>query len=107
MTLDIGVEPSIDRSLRQDSVFERAPRDCLSCHARRAQGTRALPGRAAGRRTTRPRYATPDPLVDLLLPGAPHPGLVPQERGQGPAGRRVRSVLAVIPIAVDRGGRRQ
>src|SRR3954471_17807881 len=41
--LETGVEPSIDRSLRQESVFERAPRDCLSCHGRRAEGTRAVP----------------------------------------------------------------
>jgi DDE superfamily endonuclease len=55
---DTGVEPSIDSSLRQDSVYERAPRDCLSClldvprelvqyvcrllaAERRARGTRA------------------------------------------------------------------
>lgn len=29
--LETSVEPLIDRSLRQDSVFERAPRDYLSC----------------------------------------------------------------------------
>jgi hypothetical protein len=38
------VEPSIDRSLRQDLVYERAPRDCLSCHPRRARAKVAVSG---------------------------------------------------------------
>ena len=90
--LDVSVEPSIDRSLRQDLVYERAPRDCLSCHARRAQGTGALPVPAVGRRTPRPRHPQRHQEADLLVSGADGAGLVPQGRGQDPTGSRVRRV---------------
>lgn len=68
----------------------RTPRDRLSCHARRAQGTGPVPLAAAGRRAPCPRHPASNASVDLLVPGTAGPGLVPQRRRQSPAGHRVR-----------------
>jgi hypothetical protein len=74
--LNMAVEPSIDRSLRQDPVLRRAPRDSLSsCHDRRIQGTGTTPRPAAGGRAPRPRHPSRHASVDLLLSRAFGAGL--------------------------------
>jgi len=61
-----GVEPQPEETFSQIIFTRRAPRDRLSCHARRAH--RTVRGRVARRRTPYPRH--PDRDQDAELPGS-------------------------------------
>lgn len=78
------------RRLAKEDLHRRTPRDCLSCHARRAPGTGWVRVGPVGRRTPEAGHAPEQPGADLLEPGVVRAGVVPQTRGSGRTRGRVR-----------------
>src|SRR5512135_2172484 len=75
----MDVKPSVEEEVSLKIASHReAPRGCLSCPPRRAQGTGGLLGRVAGRRTPRPWHPGRHPGAVVLVAGGVRAGVVPR-----------------------------
>src|SRR3954471_17749628 len=86
---DVGGELLIGLDLRRSSPTTGAPRDCLSCHARRAARTCPARQPTTACRTPPTRYPQEQQGVDLFSASGVGVALVPPERrrhrlGAGP-----------------------
>src|SRR5262249_40135423 len=90
-----------------DHLLRKAPRDRLSCHARRSQGTGAFHREAAGRRAPPRRHPTRQPGADLFwqavvavrwLRARPAPGGLARDHGisRATAYRYIDEVITVL-----------
>src|SRR5260370_31234559 len=83
----MSAEPPLEEVSPQDRLRRKAPRDPLSCHARRLRGAGPMRRRHAARAP--PRTGPPERTAhpDLLVSGALRAGVVPRQGGHRPAGR--------------------
>src|SRR5260370_12034584 len=83
----MSAEPPLEEVSPQDRLRRKAPRDPLSCHARRLGGPGALRRRPAARPPPRTGHPERNAHPDLLVSGALRAGVVPRQGGHRPAGR--------------------